>query len=77
MEDKIKVLEKTIKDTEIILWKNFTKNPSRTNYNITVSKKGMMYLSVSSINKTDLSFTVAKYNSIIEWINFMIGNEVD
>lgn len=77
MEDKIKIKDTTIKGTEIVLWKNFTKNPSRVNYNITISKKGMLFLAISSINKKNLSFMVAKYDSVVEWINFMMTNEAE
>lgn len=77
MVDKIKIKDTTIKGTEIVLWKNFTKTPSKVNYSITLSKKGMLFLSVSSINKKDLSFMVAKYDSLIEWVNFMMTNEAE
>jgi hypothetical protein len=72
MKDKIKIRESTIQETDIILWKNFTKNPSKTNYNITISKKGVMFLAVSSIRKTDLSYMISKYESILEWVSSIV-----
>ena len=74
MKDKMKIRETIIKDTEIVLWKNFSKRPEDNNYNITLSKKGILFLSVATINKKDLSYTVAKYNSILEWLNFMVDD---
>ena len=75
MKDKIKIRETIIKGTEIVLWKNFTKDPLKNNYNITVSKKDMMFISVSSINKRDLSYIISKYESILAWINFMLDSD--
>jgi hypothetical protein len=73
MNDKIKIRESTIQETDIILWKNFTKDPSKINYNITISKKGVMFLAVSSIRKTDLSYMISKYESILEWIASIVN----
>jgi hypothetical protein len=72
MNDKIKIRESTIQETDIILWKNFTKDPSKINYNITISKKGVMFLAVSSIRKTDLSYMISKYESILEWVSSIV-----
>lgn len=76
MFERIKIREKTLKDTDIILWKNLNKNPDNLTYNITISKKGMMFLSVSCMNKRDLSAMSSKYDAIIEWIEYLIKNDM-
>lgn len=77
MNDKLKIRETIIKDTEIILWKNFNKNPENNNYNITIALKGVVYLTVSTINKKDLNAISSKYDSVISWLNYMVGVEED
>ena len=72
MVEKIKLKETNVKDTDIILWKNIAKNPDNNSYSITISKKNLVFISVSAVNRKNLTFMVAKYDSIIEWVNFLM-----
>lgn len=74
--DKRAIRTTVIKDTEVTLWKNYNKKNNNDTYSITLSKKGMVYITVATINIRDLSYMIAKYDSVIEWCNYMAGENI-
>lgn len=73
--DKVVIREKEIKGTKITLWKNINKYEENNSYNISISKRDMIYVSIMCQNRRSLPDAISKYESIIEWIDFMMNGE--
>ena len=69
--DKIVVREKEVKGTRITLWKNINKFDN--SYNISISKKDMVYMSIVCQNKRSLPDAISKYDSILEWVDYLVN----
>lgn len=75
MKSKVKIKEETIEGTRITLWKNIPKRVSKMSYNITLAKKGELFLSVSSRNKRDLDSMVSKFEDIVSWLLSIVSSK--